>query len=359
MMESVAIASSYQPSNSSHSHGISAPYPPVMMEPLPDSDMCRKDAIRNQIINTDSSLKDYLVDDPSGSLFDSISWLLMNSGSLDFSEAPDTSMFVSMKASSDALEQSLLSSSMHAYINQDIGISNNWNSFSFDQLARGEFSSSMMAPPTAAPFAREITVSRNDMIEDDDDSSSSDTDAAIKSSSRKRGASGDSKGDEAPKKKRQREKIQDLEDKAKMLMAENAELRTHLTDLSTRAVDMERQKTEMLNTMSEKVARGDTGSPELVGMLRRYGELFAEYGACRQKEVSFHLSQLKRLMLPTQTTKMCMWTLQQDKSFYQSSTSPLWNILSGELGLAPEQALKIQTHRYAVCFSCICVLFMS
>jgi hypothetical protein len=315
-----------------------------------DSDILRKDAVHHQLSSTDSSLKDLLIDDASGSLFDSISWLLMNSGSLDFTDNQDSSIFVSMKASSDALEQSLLSSSMQALINQDVAVSSNWHSWSFDQIAHAN--NLAVNSFTEPRDFKEVAVTR-DMIPRDDDDDDDDSDAGFndsdsKSSGRKRAGSPLDRNGDAPKKKRQRQKLQDLEDKAKMLMAENSELRSHLSDLSTRAVDMERQKTEMMNMMVDRLARGDNGSPELVGMLRKYGELFAEYGTCRQKEVSFHLSQLKRLMLPTQTTKMCMFTLQQDKSFYQSSKSPLWNILSNELGMTSEQAAKIQTHRYSV-----------
>ena len=39
-----------------------------------------QDAVAAELSNTDSSLKDLLMDDETGALFDSISWLLMNSG---------------------------------------------------------------------------------------------------------------------------------------------------------------------------------------------------------------------------------------------------------------------------------------
>lgn len=341
------------------------PIAPVKADP----DSIRKDAVHQHLSNTDSTLKDLLADDASGGLFDSISWLLMNSGSLDFTSAPDQNIFVSMKASSDALEQSLLSSSMQALINEDVSVNGSWNSFSFDQIAArmnsnshaaGEqthnggasaATSSNSTPSISKPahahalrhqIPHEVIVTALNDDSDEDSDTISDTKSARKRTGSPLGTGRDGE----PKKKRQRERVQDLEDRAKMLLAENAELRSHIQDLSTRSVDMEKQKSDMLNSLAERVANGDTGSPELIALLKKYGELFAEYGAARQKEVGFHLSQLKRLILPTQTTKMCMWTLQQDKSFYQSSKSPLWNILSTELGMTAEQAAKIQTHRY-------------
>ena len=45
---------------------------------------------------------------------------------------------------------------------------------------------------------------------------------------------------------------------------------------------------------------------------------------------------------------MCLWTLQQDKSFYQKNKSPMYDILSKELELTKEQSDKIQDRRYVI-----------
>jgi len=64
---------------------------------------------------------------------------------------------------------------------------------------------------------------------------------------------------------------------------------------------------------------------------------FADYGKDRQASVMYHLEQLRMLLLPTQVTKMCMWSLHQDDDFYdeeQNQTSwggGIWNILCKEL----------------------------
>jgi len=62
-------------------------------------------------------------------------------------------------------------------------------------------------------------------------------------------------------------------------------------------------------------------------------------------KVAFHLNQLEKLLLPTQTTKMSLWALQQDKSFFQKSQSPMFDLLSKELELTVEQVEKIQNRR--------------
>jgi hypothetical protein len=53
-------------------------------------------------------------------------------------------------------------------------------------------------------------------------------------------------------------------------------------------------------------------------------------------------------MLPTKTTKMCLWTLQQDESFYEKNKSPMFDLLSTELQLTSEQSQKIQERRFFI-----------
>ena len=50
-------------------------------------------------------------------------------------------------------------------------------------------------------------------------------------------------------------------------------------------------------------------------------------------QVEFHLKQLERQILPTDTTKMSLWTLDQDDSFYEDKKrGSLSVILRKELG---------------------------
>ena len=69
----------------------------------------------------------------------------------------------------------------------------------------------------------------------------------------------------------------------------------------------------------------------------------------RKKEVAFHLDQLERLLIPTQTTKMCLWAMQQDKSFY-SPDSAIYNIFCKEIGITEDLSAKMLERR-SVCVS--------
>ncbi|CAM9327764.1 unnamed protein product [Hapterophycus canaliculatus] len=67
--------------------------------------------------------------------------------------------------------------------------------------------------------------------------------------------------------------------------------------------------------------------------LSRFKDLYADYGKQRKQEVEFHLKQLERQIVPTDTTKMSLWTLEQDESFYKDrKRGSLSLILRTELG---------------------------
>lgn len=57
------------------------------------------------------------------------------------------------------------------------------------------------------------------------------------------------------------------------------------------------------------------------------------------------MNQLEKLIVPTLTTKMCLWALQQDRGFFQRSKSPMYDMLSKELEITADQSEKIQERR--------------
>ena len=62
-------------------------------------------------------------------------------------------------------------------------------------------------------------------------------------------------------------------------------------------------------------------------------------------QVSYHLQQLEKLLMPTQTTKMCLWTMQQDGAFFQATNSPLYSLLCKELEITEAQGKELQDQR--------------
>lgn len=158
-------------------------------------------------------------------------------------------------------------------------------------------------------------------------------------------------------KKRPRESLEDLELRVKELKTENADLQAHLLNVTQRTKEVQKQRTEMEKMMAEKLqeieACQNTASAStmtqlfnsLNSIIQSYSDNYSDYGKCRQREVAYHLQQLEKLITPTTTTKMCLWTLQNKKTFYDRSLSPLYNLLCEELSLNTDQINKILERR--------------
>ncbi|KAJ1424864.1 hypothetical protein B484DRAFT_451343 [Ochromonadaceae sp. CCMP2298] len=150
--------------------------------------------------------------------------------------------------------------------------------------------------------------------------------------------------------KRQRESVEDIEARVNELRGENADLQAHLMNVTQRTNEVQKQRQAMERLMINKLAEvGDrddiADQSDLAKVVKQYTDIYADYGKCRQREVQFHLNQLEKLLLPTKTTKMSLWALQQDKSFFQKNKSPMFDLLSKELELTTEQTEKIQERR--------------
>ncbi|CAM9391501.1 unnamed protein product [Choristocarpus tenellus] len=114
---------------------------------------------------------------------------------------------------------------------------------------------------------------------------------------------------------------------------------------------MEGKKRVMNKDIAEKLAAqqlhpSKDNETNLVNALSRFKDLYADYGDHRKKEVEFHLKQLERQIVPTNTTKMSLWTLEQDESFFKNrKKGSLSHILTNELGVTEEQISLIQERR--------------
>jgi hypothetical protein len=83
--------------------------------------------------------------------------------------------------------------------------------------------------------------------------------------------------------------------------------------------------------------------------IMHYKERHADYGSDRRAAVQYHLSQLESLLVPTQTTKMSLWTVQQEDSFFsEEEQGSLSTILFRELEVTDEQKKRITQKREMV-----------
>ena len=112
--------------------------------------------------------------------------------------------------------------------------------------------------------------------------------------------------------RRQRAHAEELAARVSALQAENRHLQNHLQTVQQRVKGIEKQKLCMEGEMAEMLEK-DCTEEEMEAYLEQFKECYADYGEQRKKEVNFHLQQLEALLLPTQTTKMSLWTLEQVK----------------------------------------------
>lgn len=91
-------------------------------------------------------------------------------------------------------------------------------------------------------------------------------------------------------KKRQRESIEDIEARVNDLRSENADLQAHLMNVTQRTTEVQKQRMAMEKLMVTKLAeigdKEESDQSELAKVVKQYTDIYADYGKCRQREVS-------------------------------------------------------------------------
>lgn len=146
--------------------------------------------------------------------------------------------------------------------------------------------------------------------------------------------------------RRKREHILGVEERCRQLERENMELRGQLKAGKEAMKLEEKEKNRVCEELEQMIQRG-ASEKELAEKIDNFKEQYSDYGHGRRSALSYHLHQIERLLLPTQVTKMCIWALRQDDSFWQDEEdeTSLPVILAKELGLSEEQKKKIQQQR--------------
>jgi len=150
--------------------------------------------------------------------------------------------------------------------------------------------------------------------------------------------------------------LSELEERVKALQEENLELKLQLRVGREPNVSKEEEdKQKLIRELSDLVNR-KAPDAELQVLLRSFVARFSDVGEDREKLVEKHMDQLERMLTPSQVTKMCMWTLQQDE-FFDSSAAPgpapvveddtdsLWTTILKIIAATPEQVEKFKTYR--------------
>jgi hypothetical protein len=153
--------------------------------------------------------------------------------------------------------------------------------------------------------------------------------------------------------RRKREHILGVEERCRQLERENMELRGQLKAGKEAIRQEEKEKNRVCEELEQMIQRG-ASEKELAEKIDNFKEQYSDYGHGRRSALSYHLHQIERLLLPTQVTKMCIWALRQDDSFWadEEDETSLPVILAKELGLSEDQKKKIQQQRGSISLIC-------
>lgn len=152
--------------------------------------------------------------------------------------------------------------------------------------------------------------------------------------------------------KRKRERIMALEDELVRLREWNKQLEKKLNQ-SNDGENKEEIRQKELKEITAMVKSGASES-ELKKKLDAYKEVYSDFGKQRRIATTFHLNELKTLLLPNQVSKMTIWSLQQEDEFYDEKKNQaihgggIWNMLCNALHLTEEQKKSFIEMRYSI-----------
>lgn len=134
------------------------------------------------------------------------------------------------------------------------------------------------------------------------------------------------------------------------LEAENLQLRLKLkigVDRSKHNGDQSALISSRLNTMLEQ----ECSDADIKKEIEELQEKYSDYGRDRKSSIVFHISQLRKCLLPTQTTRTLLWLMScapmfhdrdgNEKVHEKSELSALWKDLLSELSPSSEQKKKL------------------
>ena len=87
--------------------------------------------------------------------------------------------------------------------------------------------------------------------------------------------------------------------------------------MGVEAINKEEREKVAITKEIKKLTEDGSNEKEIGKLLKEFGDKHADYGTDRKTLLEYHVSQIHRLLLPTQTTKMAVWTLHQEDEFYK------------------------------------------
>ncbi|KUF89620.1 hypothetical protein AM587_10003265 [Phytophthora nicotianae] len=163
--------------------------------------------------------------------------------------------------------------------------------------------------------------------------------------------------------KRKMKQLEQNEARLRRLEAENMDLKMRLKIGKEAILSEQREKQQIKEQMREMLQR-NANEQEIAQFLNMYKVTYSDYGPKRREKLHFHLSRIRELLLPTQVTKLSLYSVEQGVDMLRrdhvikedpmsapesaNATMSLWGILADELEVSDEQQRQILERRAAI-----------
>ncbi|UIZ29389.1 hypothetical protein KXD40_003414 [Peronospora effusa] len=163
--------------------------------------------------------------------------------------------------------------------------------------------------------------------------------------------------------KRKMKQQEQNEARLRRLEAENMDLKMRLKIGKEAILSEQREKQQIKEQMREMLQR-NANEQEIAQFLNMYKVTYSDYGPKRREKLHFHLSRIRELLLPTQVTKLSLYSVEQGVDMLQrdhvikedpmsapdsaTATMSLWSILADELKVSGNQQRQILERRAAI-----------
>ncbi|KAE9043973.1 hypothetical protein PR003_g10239 [Phytophthora rubi] len=163
--------------------------------------------------------------------------------------------------------------------------------------------------------------------------------------------------------KRKMKQLEQNEARLRRVEAENMDLKMRLKIGKEAILSEQREKQQIKEQMREMLQR-NANEQEIAQFLNMYKVTYSDYGPKRREKLHFHLSRIRELLLPTQVTKLSLYSVEQGVDMLKrdhvikedpmsapesaTATMSLWGILADELEVSDEQQRQILERRAAI-----------
>jgi hypothetical protein len=144
--------------------------------------------------------------------------------------------------------------------------------------------------------------------------------------------------------KRKKEKKLMLRQQLAMLEADNLQLRLKLQ--VGHETNNKEEKSQYISSKLQTIMKEGATDLQIHEAIAEYQERFSDYGRDRRSAIDFHVTQLRRCLQPTQTTRAILWLMGVARQFHgpnnaENGGSPelaaLWASIMQEIKPTPEQ----------------------